>query len=66
MACPATSAKGVLAAIDKVIARARTKPLRGGRRDLDALRRRHRDPLPRGPDPAQERGALYSLSAFTM
>ncbi|MFB9678973.1 alpha/beta hydrolase [Streptosporangium vulgare] len=36
MACPATSAKGVLAAIDKVIARARTRPLRGGRYDLDA------------------------------
>ncbi|MFF3442669.1 alpha/beta hydrolase [Streptosporangium sp. NPDC002721] len=36
MACPATSAKGVLTAIDKVIARARTKPLRGGRYDLDA------------------------------
>ncbi|MEU4408848.1 alpha/beta hydrolase [Streptosporangium sp. NPDC023963] len=36
MACPAGSAKGVLAAIDKVIARAKATPLRGGRYDLDA------------------------------
>ncbi|MGJ6966724.1 alpha/beta hydrolase [Streptosporangium sp. G11] len=36
MACPAGSAKGVLTAIDKVIARAKAKPLRAGRYDLDA------------------------------